>query len=59
MQLGIVKKYFEKVKVVVILFWYFCIVVIKRFLVVRSSFFERHGWVMKEATIFSREDVPT
>jgi hypothetical protein len=31
----------------------------KRFLVVRSSFFERHGWVMKEATIFSWEDVPT
>jgi hypothetical protein len=31
----------------------------KRFLVVRSGFFERHGWVMKEATIFSREDVPT
>jgi hypothetical protein len=30
----------------------------KRFLVVRSSFFERHGWVMKEATIFSWEDVP-
>jgi hypothetical protein len=27
--------------------------------VVRSSFFERHGWVMKEATIFSWEDVPT
>jgi hypothetical protein len=31
----------------------------KRFLVVRSGFFERHGWVLKEATIFSREDVPT
>jgi hypothetical protein len=31
----------------------------KRFLVVRSGFFERHGWVMKEATIFSWEDVPT
>jgi hypothetical protein len=31
----------------------------KMFLVVRSGFFERHGWVMKEATIFSREDVPT
>jgi hypothetical protein len=31
----------------------------KRFLVVCSGFFERHGWVMKEATIFSREDVPT
>jgi hypothetical protein len=27
--------------------------------VVRSGFFERHGWVMKEATIFSWEDVPT
>ena len=26
---------------------------------VRSGFFERHGWVMKEATIFSWEDVPT
>ena len=31
----------------------------KRVLVVRSGFFERHGWVMKEATIFSWEDVPT
>jgi hypothetical protein len=31
----------------------------KRFLVVRSGLFERHGWVMKEATIFSWEDVPT
>jgi hypothetical protein len=31
----------------------------KRFLVIRSGFFERHGWVMKEATIFSWEDVPT
>jgi hypothetical protein len=31
----------------------------KRFLVVRSGFFERHGWVMKEATIFSWEDAPT
>jgi hypothetical protein len=31
----------------------------KRFLVVRSGFFKRHGWVMKEATIFSWEDVPT
>jgi putative SOS response-associated peptidase YedK len=31
----------------------------QRFLVVRSGFFERHGWVMKEATIFSWEDVPT
>jgi hypothetical protein len=31
----------------------------KRFLVVRSGFFERYGWVMKEATIFSWEDVPT
>jgi hypothetical protein len=30
-----------------------------RFLVVRSGFFERHGWVTKEATIFSWEDVPT
>jgi hypothetical protein len=30
----------------------------KRFLVVCSGFFERHGWDMKEATIFSREDVP-
>jgi hypothetical protein len=27
--------------------------------VVCSGFFERHGWVMKEATIFSWEDVPT
>jgi hypothetical protein len=34
-------------------FWYFCVLVMKRFLVVRSGFFERHGWVMKEATIFS------
>jgi hypothetical protein len=24
-----------------------------------QQFFERHGWVMKEATIFSWEDVPT
>jgi hypothetical protein len=24
-----------------------------------QRFFERHGWVMKEATIFSWEDVPT
>jgi hypothetical protein len=31
----------------------------KRFLVVRNGFFERHDWVMKEATIFSWEDVPT
>jgi hypothetical protein len=31
----------------------------KRFLVVHIGFFERHGWVMKEATIFSWEDVPT
>jgi hypothetical protein len=31
----------------------------KRFLVLRIGFFERHGWVMKEATIFSWEDVPT
>jgi hypothetical protein len=31
----------------------------QRFLVVRSGFFERHGWVMKEATIFLWEDVPT
>jgi hypothetical protein len=31
----------------------------KRFLVVHNGFFERHGWVMKEATIFSWEDVPT
>jgi hypothetical protein len=31
----------------------------KSFLVVCSGFFERHGWVMKEATIFSWEDVPT
>jgi hypothetical protein len=31
----------------------------KRFLVVRSGFFERHGLVMKEASIFSWEDVPT
>jgi hypothetical protein len=31
----------------------------KRFLVVHSIFFERYGWVMKEATIFSWEDVPT
>jgi hypothetical protein len=31
----------------------------KRFLVVHSGFFERHGWVMKEATIFSWKDVPT
>jgi hypothetical protein len=30
----------------------------KRFLVVRSGFFEKYGWVMKEATIFSWEDVP-
>jgi hypothetical protein len=27
--------------------------------VVCSGFFERHSWVMKEATIFSWEDVPT
>jgi hypothetical protein len=33
--------------------------VMKRFLVVRSGFFERHGWIMKEATIFSWKDVPT
>ena len=26
---------------------------------VRSGSFERHSWVMKEATIFSWEDVPT
>jgi hypothetical protein len=32
---------------------------LKRFLVVHNGFFERHGWVMKEATIFSWEDVPT
>jgi hypothetical protein len=31
----------------------------KRFLVVHSGFFERHSWIMKEATIFSRGDVPT
>jgi hypothetical protein len=31
----------------------------KRFLVGRSGFFERYGWVMKEATIFAWEDVPT
>jgi hypothetical protein len=31
----------------------------KRFLVVHNGFFERHDWVMKEATIFSWEDVPT
>jgi hypothetical protein len=31
----------------------------KRFLVVRSDFFERHGWVMKGTTIFSWEDMPT
>jgi hypothetical protein len=31
----------------------------ERFLLVHSGFFERHGWVMKEATIFSWEDVPT
>jgi hypothetical protein len=30
----------------------------KRFLVVHSGFFERHSWVMKEATIFSWKDVP-
>jgi hypothetical protein len=30
----------------------------KRFLVVRNGFFERHGRVIKEATIFSWEDVP-
>jgi hypothetical protein len=27
--------------------------------VVRSGFFERHNWIMKEVTIFSWEDVPT
>jgi hypothetical protein len=37
----------------------FCVVVMKRFLVVRSGFFEKHGWVMKEATIFSWEDEAT
>ncbi len=25
---------------------------------VRSDFFERHSWIMKEAIIFSRGDVP-
>jgi hypothetical protein len=40
-------------------FWYFWVVVMKRFLVVCSGFFERHSWVIKEATIFSWEDVPT